>query len=213
MKYIGGVSAFLVLGLNADFVQADTFSPDGAFDSVSVYAGHGADHNLRELPGRVIAGSFDWEKAYFAAVGFGKVRGTLGEGIESVRGSAIESFLHGYETVLVKHSGLQHNAEVGAAYMLKTSDLHLGELGVNFGVGTGLSYALGTPSYEDGPVNDPARRYRLQLLVLFDFEWHVAGFDKLSIITRIHHRCGVYGLIAPRHVGSNFMVAGIRHRF
>lgn len=215
MKLISRPSALvvLVLGLNAGLADADTFSADGAFDAVSVYAGKGADHNLRELPGRIIARDVDWDKTYFAAMGAGKVRGTLGQSIESFQGTAFGSVLHGYETVLVKHSGLQSNSEVGAAYMLKTADLQVGELGVNFGAGAGLSLALGYPGYEDGPDNDPARRYRLQLLALFDLEWRIAGFDKLSIVTRVHHRSGVYGLIAPRHVGSNFLAAGIRHRF
>lgn len=203
----------LVMGLNAGLVQADTFSADGAFDSVSVYGGKGANHNLIELPGQIIAMNLDWDKTYFAAMGFGKVRGTLGQSIESFQGTPFESFLHGYETVLVKHAGLQSNGEVGAAYMLKTTDLQMGMLGVNFGAGAGLSYALGYPSYEDGPDNDPARRFRLQLLALFDLEWHLTGYDNLSVVTRVHHRSGVFGVIAPRHVGSNFLAIGLRNKF
>jgi hypothetical protein len=215
MRHISRTSALLVfvIGLNAGLVRAETFSADGTFDSVSVYAGKGADHNLRELPGRILTSDLDWDKTYFAALGFGKVRGTLGQSIESFRGTPIESIRHGYETVLVKHFGMQSNGEMGAAYMLKTPDLQLGRLGVNFGAGAGLSYALGYPGYEDGPDNDPARRYRLQLLALFELEWRMIGFENLSVITRVHHRSGVYGLIAPRHVGSNFLAVGVRHKF
>lgn len=215
MRYISQASAllFLVLGLKADFVQADTFSADGAFDSVSVFAAKGANHNLRELPNRIITRNLDWDKSYFAALGFGKVRGTLGQSIESFQDTYFASLRHGYETVLVKHSGMQNNAEIGAAYMLKTPDLQLLKLGVSFGAGAGLSYAIVYPGYEDGPDNDPARRYRMQLLALFDLEWRMIGFENLSVITRVHHRSGVYGLIAPRHVGSNFLAIGIRHKF
>lgn len=215
MRYISRTPALLVfvIGLNAGLVQAETFSNDGTFDSVSVYAGQGADHNLIELPGRILSRDLDWDKTYFAALGFGKDRGTLGESIESFRDTPFASIRHGYETVLVKHSGMQSNGEMGGAYMLKTPDLQLGRLGVNFGAGAGLSYALGRPSYEDGPDNDPARRYRLQLLALFDLEWHMIGSDNLSVITRVHHRSGVFGVIAPRHVGSNFLAIGVRHKF
>ena len=108
---------------------------------------------------------------------------------------------------------MQDNAEVGAAYTLHTPDLELGAAGVNFATGVGLSYALGTPSYEDGPLNDPARRYRLQLLLLFDLEWKLHGYGDWSLVTRVHHRSGVYGLIAPSHVGSNFLALGIRYKF
>lgn len=215
MRYFKKILYLLVMvpGLNAGFVQADTFSADGAFDSVVIYAGQGANLNLLELPGRIMTRDLALEKTYFAALGFGKVHGTLGQSVESLRGTAFESFRHGYETVLVQHAGLQSNAEVGAAYMLKTPDVYLWELGVNFGAGVGLSYALGTPSYDDGAKNDRARRHHMQLLALFDFEWHLAGFDNLSVITRVHHRSGAYGLIAPRHVGSNFLAVGVCHKF
>lgn len=215
MLYISLASALLILmqGLNAASVQADILSADRMFDSVSVYAGQGADHNLRELPGRIITGRLDWEKSYFTALGFGKVRGTLGQSFDSLQSTSFASFRHGYEMVLVQHRGLQGNAELGAAYMLRTPDLQMGALGVSFGAGAGLSYALGNPSYEDGSTLDPGRHYRLQLLALFELEWRMRGFDNLSLITRVHHRSGVYGLIAPQRVGSNFLALGVRYKF
>lgn len=203
----------MLLGLKVVDVRADTTSADRVFDSVSVYAGQGANHNLRELPGKIITGRLDWDKSYFTALGFGKVRATMGQSFESFRSTPFASFQHGYEMVLVQHRGLQSNAELGAACMLRTPDLQMWSMGVNFGTGVGLSYALGTPSYEDGPKEDPERRYRLQLLALFELEWRMRGFENLSVITRVHHRSGVYGLIAPQRVGSNFMVFGIRYKF
>ncbi len=215
-RVLTGFNAFdgtTALGWNAAAVQAGTPSADGVFDSVSVYAGQGADHNLRELPGLVISGRLDWDKSYFTALGLGKDRGTLGQSVASFQSTPFASFRHGYEMVLVQHRGLQGNAELGAAYIVRTPDLQMGPLGVNFGVGAGLSYALGTPSYEDGQKDDPERRYRLQLLVLFEFEWRMRGFENLSVITRVHHRSGVYGLVAPQHVGSNFLALGVRYKF
>ena len=192
---------------------AETASPGRMFDSVSVYGGQGADHNLLQLPGRILKADIDWEKSYFFAIGLGKERGALGKSFEIFENTMFESIRQGHEFVLVKHHGLQSNAEVGLANMWRTTDLQLGELEVNFGAGAGLSYALGTPTYEDGPENDPARRYRLQLLALFDFEWSLQGKEDMTFITRVHHRSGVYGLIAPRHVGSNFLAVGIRYNF
>jgi hypothetical protein len=209
-------AAQLVLLMLTGFVscvQAETMHDDPVFDTVSVFAGQGADHNLREIPGSIVAGKIAWEKSYFKAAGLGKTHGTVGEGWERLEGTLFAGILRGHEVVLVQHHGMQDNAEIGAAYTLKTPDLELGAMGVNFGSGIGLSYALGTPSYEDGPKDDPARRYRLQLLLLFDFEWRINGLDEWSLVTRVHHRSGVYGMIAPPHVGSNFMAAGIRYRF
>lgn len=201
-----------LLVLFVPYVHAETQHEDVVFDSALFMVAQGADHNLREIPGAIIARDIAWEKSYFKAIDFGKVRGQVGDW-EMFQGTPFEAILHGYEVVLVHHHGMQDNAEVGAAFTLKTPDLELGLMGVNFGSGIGLSYALGTPSYEDGSKADPARRYRLQLLLLFDFEWHIIGLDEWSLVTRVHHRSGVYGLIAPPHVGSNFMAAGVRYKF
>lgn len=113
----------------------------------------------------------------------------------------------------MQHHGMQDNAEVGAAYKLGMGDWALGPLAVGLSAGMGLSYALGTPTYEDGPLDDPARRYRMQMLLQFDLEWRLQTVEALSLVMRVHHRSGVYGLIAPSHVGSNFLAAGIRYRF
>jgi hypothetical protein len=211
---IGQCTALLLLlGLKTFDVGADTVAEDRMFDTVSVYAAQGANHNLREIPGRILGGNPEWERSYFNALGLNKIRSTLGDDWHVLKGTPFASINRGYELVLVKHHGMQDNAEVGAAYTLKTGDLELGALGVNFGSGVGLSYALGTPSYEDGSKDDPARRYRLQLLLLFELEWRMRGLEDISLVTRVHHRSGAYGLIAPSHVGSNFLAAGIRYRF
>ena len=34
--------------------------------------------------------------------------------------------------------------------------------------------------------------------------------QRLSVVTRIHHRSGAYGLFAPRGSGSNFLAVGLR---
>lgn len=200
-------------GLWVTSLKADEQPRHRLFDSLAIYAGQGVDHNLRELPGSILGGDIEWEKSYFAGLGLGGTIGTLGEDIEFLQGNPLGAISHGYELVVVKHHGLQDNLEAGAAYMLRTPDAHLGPLGVNFAAGVGLSYAFGTPSYEDGPKDDPDERYRLQLLALFEFEWRVRGLENLSFVTRTHHRSGVYGVIAPRNVGSNFLAAGVRWEF
>jgi hypothetical protein len=208
------VSLLLALAATAPSLSATAANDANIpFETVTVYAGHGIDHDLPQIPGAMMRGRWRWQESYFAGAGFGNVRGTLGQSFDSLRGTMFANVRHGYEIVVLKHHGMQSNAEVGAAYALRTPDLHAGPLGVNFSAGGGLSYAIGNPTYEDGPEDDPARRYRLQALMLFELEWHLRGFEHLAITTRVHHRCGVYGLIAPRHVGSNFLVAGVRYSF
>ena len=202
----------LSLLLSADML-ADELGKDAVFDAVAVYAAQGVNHNLRELPSRIVTGSVEWEQSYFAALALSKSGKPLEQSWEGFSGTPFASLRQGYETVLVQHGGMQDNAELGMAYTLRTADLQLGQLGVNFSAGSGLSHAFGTPTYEDGPKNDPGKRYRTQLLLLFEFEWRLADYRNLSFVTRAHHRSGVYGLIAPRNVGSNFLAMGLRYSF
>lgn len=204
--------AFLLASATATAASAED-TPRRWLDAASVYGGQGVDLNLREFPKAIVKGDLHAESTYFAGLGLAHSFGTLGGSIEAVRGSALENVQHGYELILLKHHGLQDNAELGAAYMLRTPDAALGELHVNAGFGAGLSHAFGTPSYEDGPVDDPERRYKTQLLLLIEAEWRWGAASHWALVTRIHHRSGLYGVIAPRFVGSNFVVAGLRYRF
>ena len=138
--------------------------------------------------------------------------GTLGS-IDALRSTYVENVQHGDELVLLQHRGKQTVTELGAAYMLRSPNLEIAQLRINAAGGVGLSHTFGRPAYEDGPKNDPDKRYHTQMLVLLEAEWSLAPLPDWSLVTRIHHRSGAYGLIAPRNVGSNFIVAGVRYRF
>ncbi len=192
-------------------VQAHAEPAPVLFDTVSIQTAQGADHNLREIPGRIVSGGIKWEPSWFEAVGLGKQENTLGEEFALFDDSFVAPVRRGYELVLAQHCGRQHNAEIGAAFTLRTPDMEVGTLGVNLMGGMGLSYALDTPTYEDGSKAEPGRRYRTQLLILYELEWKWQGLRDWALVTRGHHRSGVYGLIAPSKVGSNFLGLALRY--
>lgn len=194
-------------------VQAAQLGDAELFDAVTVYGGQGVNHNLRKIPVAILSNNLDRDKSYFVGVGLAKTGPKLGRSVDRLQGTPMAELRQDIEVLMLKHHGLQHNAELGAAYLLRTPDLQMGPVGVNLAAGTGLSYAIGKPTYEDGPKDDLERRYRLQLLLLFELEWKLRNVDALTLSTRIHHRSGVYGLIAPPHVGSNFISLGLRYRF
>ena len=66
---------------------------------------------------------------------------------------------------------------------------------------------------EDGPADDPSRRYPTQVLILLEAEWSWDSLPQVALVTRVHHRSGAYGTIAPSGVGSNFVAAGLRYHF
>jgi hypothetical protein len=203
----------LALWCNAAQAQADKESSTDVFDSVLFYTAQGADHNLPNLPKVILRGQIKWEPSYFNAVALGKTRGTLGGSFAALQDSPVSDIRHGYELVLAKHHGLQSQVELGGAFTLRSPDLTLGPLAVNAATGVGLSHAFGTPTYEDGPLDNPTRRYKTQLLIVIEAEWKLRYFEQVSIVTRVHHRSGAYGLIAPRNVGSNFLAVGVRYSF
>jgi hypothetical protein len=201
------------IGCQTAHAQTDKESIVELFDSVLVYTAQGADHNLPQLPGSILGEKIKWESSCFNAIALGKMRGTLGTSFALLDDSLLRNVRHGYEVVFAKHHGLQSNYELAAAYTLRSPDLFLGPLAVNAGAGVGLSHAFSRPAYEDGPFDNPTRRYRTQLFIVFEAEWKLRYWEQLSIVTRVHHRSGAYGLIAPRNVGSNFLAVGVRYRF
>ncbi len=181
--------------------------------AVTLYQGQGVDANLLTLLPDLFSGELRFEKTYFTAVGYYRP-------LETPRMlQSVFDFLHvpetdtGLELIAARHYGLQHNGEVDAAYLLRFSGLQLSSVIVRFGMGFGLSYALGRPSYEDGSVENPGKRYRFQYYGAYELEWGLASAPRISLVTRIHHRSGIYGVIAPPRVGSNFLTLGLRYSY
>ncbi len=80
-----------------------------------------------------------------------------------------------------------------------------------FAVGEGLSYATGKLLFE--PTN-PQLAQNLLDYMLFELTLALPQFQHWSIVTRIHHRSGVFGLFpGDVHQGSNYMCTGIKYTF
>jgi hypothetical protein len=205
--------ALLAVFASAAMAQPAARDDDRIFNSATAYYGRGVDLNLREFPKAIFQGDLRKEDAHFWGLGLAKTRGTLGNSLGVLRGSFVENVGHGYEVLLLQHGGRQDNAELGAAYFLRTPDAELGFLRLNAAAGVGMSHAFGTPTYEDADPNEPDKRYRTQFLLTLELEWSIEQAPAFSLVTRIHHRSGIYGLVAPSKVGSNFVVAGLRYRF
>jgi hypothetical protein len=76
-------------------------------------------------------------------------------------------------------------------------------------LGEGLSWATQIPALEKA---DPTNSDNAQLLnyILIEVTFAIPE-SPWSLVTRIHHRSGVWGLFG--HSGSNILEAGIRYRF
>lgn len=204
-----GLSAALLCSPGSAFASESAAVPLAS--AVSLYQGQGVDSNLREVLPDLFTGDLRFEDTSFTAVGLYRPLGTP-RFLQSVFDFvSLSETGTGLELIAAKHYGLQYNWEIDAAYLVRFPRLRVAGLSVRFGVGFGFSYALGLPSYEDGPKDDPDRRYRFQNYDTFELEWGLEAVRRVSLVTRIHHRSGMYGLIAPQRVGSNFLALGLRY--
>jgi hypothetical protein len=180
---------------------------------VTIYAARGADFNLFEIFPNMIRGESVMEDTHFFALGYFHPLITP-EGMQRTFDFLrIPNTRTGIEMVVGKHSGLQHNWEVGATWQLRFAPLRLPLIQIRPSVGIGPSYALGNPTFEDGPKGDPEKRYRFLNYNIYELQWSLEQMPNLSLVTRIHHRSGIWGIIAPPRVGSNFLAIGLRYGF
>ena len=178
--------------------------------NLTVYTAQGVDSDLLDFPGDLFSGSLDSESSYFTGIGYQHGTATPGWLANAFGWMNVEGITTAVELVAVQHRGLQDNFEANLAYAIRSPYARLGPLTLRAGFSIGASYAFGTPSYEDGSTNNPDKRYRFQNYNAYELEWGLWRYPGVSLVTRLHHRSGMYGLIAPRRVGSNFVAAGIR---
>ncbi len=116
-----------------------------------------------------------------------------------------------WEAQFAKHFGFQDHVETNVLFLLRWHSFPWDRfLETSFAVGDGLSYAWGRPQAE---VIESDSSTRLLNYLLFEFCFTPNWELPLSLIFRIHHRSGVFGLFNGTHGGSNFVSGGIRLAF
>ncbi len=111
-----------------------------------------------------------------------------------------------------KHlGGGQNNWEVNALPVIRWRYFPWNEyLRTSIAVGTGLSYALGTPSLEAIGTAHPSR---LNGYVMLEVAASLPQWPKWSVVARLHHRSGMGGLISKTMDASNAVGLGIKYVF
>jgi len=172
------------------------------------YLSRWVNADLLEVPERAATGNLHFSDANFAGIGLSRVivpsfTIPLPFTDAALRGNRIE-----IEGQVLRHFGGQDHWESTLALMFRTGQIPLaGGLSLNFAVGEGLSYASARPRFE-GAIN--VRPTRTLNYLAFEAEFAHSSMPGVSLVARLHHRSGVFGLIAPQKSGSNFVGAGIR---
>jgi hypothetical protein len=180
------------------------------FQNIALYWAKGVDDNLKEIPGDIVGLDLPTEDTHLYAIGTFLPFWTAS-------GDDSDHLVLGFTAVAAKHSGMQTHMELDGAVTARYNRLLSDESLVNFDIaaGIGLSYAFGTPTYEDPVIADDGtlEYYRFQSYLHFDLELYTPSLESLHLLLRVHHRSGIYGLIAPPKVGSNFVGAGLVYYF
>jgi hypothetical protein len=172
------------------------------------YLGRWANTDILDVPERTISGNLGFRDANFAGVGLSRVLVPsfaipLPFTDFAFRGNRIE-----LEGQVLRHFGDQHHWEGTLALMFRTGQIPLlSGLSVNLAIGEGLSYASERPRLEGSFRVEPTRFLNY---LAFEAEFAHPSLPGVYFVTRIHHRSGIFGVVAPRESGSNFIGAGIR---
>jgi hypothetical protein len=83
---------------------------------------------------------------------------------------------------------------------------------MGFSFAEGISYVTGDIDYEDGTKDNPDEVYHFQNYLQFQANLGHGEYKDFQLFFRIHHRSGVYGIVAPPKVGSNFVGLGINYK-
>lgn len=85
-------------------------------------------------------------------------------------------------------------------------------LNTTFGFGNGLSFATSEPKLEE-QFHPETGTSQLLYYIAVEFSFAAPSAKHWSVITRVHHRSGVFGLFDGVDGGSNVITAGLRYAF
>lgn len=183
----------------------------------SLYVGQWAKTALYDLPMQAVSGRLSRADSYFAgaAINYAVIpsfAAPLPFLDEPLRGFSIE-----VEGRVLKHFGLQEHGEVALAILIRSPQIPLpAGLSMNVAIGEGGSYALTLPKYEgsiaaEGPMAAGPRRFLNYLPI--ELELSHQAWKPAHLVLAIHHRSGIWGVIAPHKTGANYLTAGLRLDF
>jgi hypothetical protein len=175
---------------------------------LTAYGSQWVNADLLEIPERAVTGRLTTEGAYFVGAGLSRVvipsfSIPLPGTDLAFHGNRIE-----VEGQVLRHFGDQNHWEGTIALMFRTGQIPLfWGLSVNLAFGEGISYASERPRLEGSFRVEPSRFLNY---LAFEAEFSHASLPGVYFVPRIHHRSGIFGLIAERESGSNFIGAGLR---
>jgi hypothetical protein len=164
--------------------------------SITLYGGRYTDNTIEDLFTKF---SPDWEDSYIGTLALAREFATLTRHIRFE-----------LEGQVVKHFSRQDHWEFNALVLGRWVTFPWNDyVYTTFAVGEGLSYATEVPRLEK---ENNGKSHHLLDYLTFELSFSPPQHREWALVTRIHHRSGVFGLFGQRE-GSNVLAAGLRYRF
>lgn len=109
----------------------------------------------------------------------------------------------GLEFGALHHNGELHFNEVVAGWRIGATGIQWRGLKVDVAGSFGLSHAFDKPPYDNPDRTDDQDNYATLFYMAPEIAFRHDALPGWALALRIHHRSGIYGLVAPSHVGSN----------
>ena len=185
------------------------------FNHLTITHGSWADTDLPDLPGKVLGGDLEFKNSDY--IGLTYARTLVNDFSIPIPFSDIQ--FRGWDLELegsfLKHYNIQTHSEAATALVLRTRRfIPLSFWGWTLAGGWGFSYAFDQPALEKGPDGNPGQdSVQFQSHLILELDFFHPQFDRVHLVSRVHHRSGMYGLISPQKTGSNFIAVGLRLDF
>lgn len=123
-----------------------------------------------------------------------------------------QHFYFELEGQALKHFGEQNNWEFNGLFLIRFVTFPWDRIvDTSFAVGEGLSYATEKPRIERD--NHSGESTNLLNYLMFELAFAPPSHPEWALVTRIHHRSGIFGLFDGVNGGSNFLGLGLRYYF
>lgn len=191
-------------------LTVSAFAKDMDLRSINVFQVQGIHSSLKYIIPESMGGDIDFKDTYATGITYTQYSH------EHIMNNGDSSFQLGWEAGLAKHYGLQDITEFNLFYFIKYARILPPKsfLNMDFTWGEGISYTFGKPVFDDDAFDDPQQtKYEFLNYFLLDLDFYLRDKKDVHFFLRVHHRCGIYGLIAPVNVGSSFLGYGFRYFF
>lgn len=164
---------------------------------ITLYLGQLTEANLSDELLLLKLGAVDIRRAYLAGIGYGHL---LARPLDALS-LEVEGFIG-------RHFGTQHHTELVTSTIARWSSP---SWPITLAIGEGLSLTSRVPELEDELHPRTGSRKLLNYLAL-EATLSPSSMPAWSVVARIHHRSGVFGLFGGVHGASNMLTLGLRRR-